>query len=104
MHNKCPNGYFSDDSQPIDQVKRPMLYIDDSLTIAQAMIAINVYLHLPTNFDWHDVPCTISSKKLTWSHAIRQAKIMALAADYTRPYSYNYPYPMDAHQSHYARL
>ena len=103
-YNKAPLGHFADDSQPGHLTKRPFLCIHPNLTEAQALQALNVYLFLPTDFDWHVIPAEIEGQQLTWAHAIKQAKAYALAADATRPYAYNYPYSTEQHQAPYTPL
>ena len=103
-YNTAPLGHFADDSQPGHLTKRPFLRIHPSLTEAQALQALNVYLFLSTHFDWYVIPAEIEEQQLTWAHAIKQAKAYALAADATRPYAYNYPYPTEQHQAPYTPL
>ena len=88
----APNVYFADESQPLGTNQKIQLHITSDLSMAQALAALSVFLHLRNDFDWRTIPKCIGKRELTFSGAIIMAKIMSIARDYTRLWNPHYPY------------
>jgi hypothetical protein len=97
IHLNAPDIYYVDSSQPIGHSQKIQLHITQNLSMAQALGALSVFLHLPSSFDWHLIPRSIGGRDLAFAGAISMAKTLSLAKDCSRPWNPNYPYPPPSH-------
>ena len=82
-----------DPTQPWGKTRRTPLLLSNLLTEAQNTRATNIFLHLPADFEWSNIPQEVGGRKISFYTATFLAKVMALAKDSERPHPTNYPYP-----------
>ena len=91
-------GIICDPTQPWGKNRRAPMRLSDRLSEAQNIRAMNIFLHLPADFEWSNIPQEVGGRKISFYAATLIAKARPLAKDSKRPYTTNYPYPPAFHE------